>query len=100
MVPILTFGMVLHKKTTHIMFIVTVGTLINFVLNLALIPKFGMMGAAVNSIITYLIINFLSYKISQKYFYISFDKLRLLKILIIFLIISILSNLYPFANLN
>jgi O-antigen/teichoic acid export membrane protein len=92
------FGMYLLKKTKYISYIVGIGAVVNIILNSAVIPRYGMMGAAFASFVSYMLINFLSYRLSQRFYYIPFDKLRLAKICFIFVIVSLFSSIFQFSN--
>ena len=95
---IFIFGLYFVKGTKLIPVIVLLGAVVNVSLNFIVIPKFGMFGAAYSAVLSYFIMAILSYKISQRVFYIPFDKIRLLKIMIIFVIFSILSQVNLFIN--
>ncbi|MFP3867795.1 MAG: polysaccharide biosynthesis C-terminal domain-containing protein [Desulfobacteraceae bacterium] len=97
MLLIFVFGLYLVKKTKIIALIVTIGAVVNIGLNILVIPKYGMLGAAFVSLFSFVVINLLFYIFSQKYYFIPFDKARLLTILFISIVTSCLS-LYQAPN--
>ncbi len=86
---ILSVGFNLKKKTKYVPFIVGTGALTNIGLNLLLIPNYGMMGAGVATVISYLLLPFGSYLVSQKYYPINYEWGRIIKIFIAALIVYI-----------
>lgn len=65
--------LILVKKTQILGKIWLGATLLNLGLNFTLIPRFGIMAAAINTLITYLIIFFLTWYYSFKYFQFEID---------------------------
>jgi O-antigen/teichoic acid export membrane protein len=95
---IFIFGLYFSKKTKHLSGIVCIGATVDIILNFILIPKYGMMGAAFSALIAYIIMNILSYKMSQRNYFIPFDKVRFFKIAIIFIIFTVPSVIFHFHN--
>jgi O-antigen/teichoic acid export membrane protein len=75
-------GFNLKKKTHYQALTVIVGAGINIILNFILIPPYGMMGAAFATLISYLFIFVTATKISLHFYPISYEKLRILKIIL------------------
>jgi O-antigen/teichoic acid export membrane protein len=98
-VLILSFGMVWVKRTGLVSYIMTAGAILNVALNLVLIPKLGIQGAAWASMIAAGGIAAASYRMSQRLYSIPFETGRLLKITIPFLILAPLAVLFKFPSL-
>ncbi len=92
MYTIFDLGINIAKKTHYMTFIVGFGAAINIVLNILLIPKYGMMGAAFASFFSFLVIMLITYYVSQKLYFIPFEKLRFYKIGGVFIAISLVST--------
>lgn len=73
-----SIGMYLTSKTTYIAIITIVSAAINIFLNYLFIPAYGIMGAAVNTLIAFLVLYFLSLKISNRHYKIGFETFRLI----------------------
>lgn len=76
-------GVNLKKKTQYQAIIVIAGAVINIILNFILIPPYGMMGAAFATLLSYLFIFVVTTKISLHFYSIMYEKLRILKIIIV-----------------
>jgi O-antigen/teichoic acid export membrane protein len=73
-------GIYLEKKTKYLPAVTGAGALVNVLANITLIPLFGMMGSAYASLIGYLVMAGLLYIFAQKYYTISYEFSRLLKL--------------------
>jgi O-antigen/teichoic acid export membrane protein len=73
-------GIWLEKKTKYLALIVGVGAAVNLGLNYLLIPSYGMMGAAVATVISYLLLPIGSYFVSKRYYPIKYEWGRVAKI--------------------
>jgi O-antigen/teichoic acid export membrane protein len=82
------WGLIIKKKTWIMGFIVVFSTVLNILLNILLIPRFNVIGAAAATIITNLIYWFSCYYYSQKVLFVPYE---LRKVLIIFIVGTILS---------
>ncbi len=65
---VLNIGLMIEKKTMLTSVAITAGAVLNIVLNVLLIPRFGMTGAAVATLVSYLTALALLYHFSQKYY--------------------------------
>jgi O-antigen/teichoic acid export membrane protein len=74
---ILNMGLILTKRTVMTGGVFVVGAVLNLVLNYLLIPGFGMMGAAVATLISYLVAAALLYVFAQKYYRIDYRLKRI-----------------------
>ena len=76
----LNIGFVLQKKTKYDSFIIGAGAALNLGLNYLLIPTYGMMGAAVATVISYSLLPVGAYFVSRRYYPIAYEWSRLGKI--------------------
>ena len=63
---ILDFGIYLNKKVYIYIYISISGIILNVILNFAIIPLFGIIGAAISTLLTYFFLILLIYRISNK----------------------------------
>ncbi|MFH0920080.1 MAG: oligosaccharide flippase family protein [Fibrobacterota bacterium] len=76
-------GIYAKEKTIYIPFITFVGAFLNVSVNFIAIPRFGIMGAALTTLLSYAAIAALLYPISMRLFYIRYEWGRILKITLI-----------------
>ncbi len=69
-IDITGFGMVLKEKSKPITIIMLITALINILLNFYFIPKYGYKGAALTTLLSYIIYFGLAYYYSQRHFYV------------------------------
>jgi len=86
-------GIYIEKKTAHLPYITGIGAITNVVANLLFIPRFGMFGAAWATLLAYATMAAAIYFVSQKYFPIKYELIRLAKIGFA-LIASLLLSMY------
>ncbi|MDQ3020890.1 MAG: oligosaccharide flippase family protein [Bacteroidota bacterium] len=86
-------GIYIEKKTKYLPIITGAGAIASIVFNFILIPKFSYMGAAMASLISYLIMMIGIYFVSQKYYPINYEYK---KIGIIFLTLGLITAIYYF----
>lgn len=79
---ILAAGFNLEKKTKYVPLIVGVAAAMNLGLNFLLIPSYGAMGAAIATLISYLMLPIGSYFVSRRFHPIKYEWSRLAKIFI------------------
>jgi O-antigen/teichoic acid export membrane protein len=77
---IVAVGINLENKTKYLAFIVGAGAAVNLGLNYLLIPSYGMMGAAVATVISNLLLPIGSYLVSKRYYPIKYEWGRVGKI--------------------
>jgi len=87
-------GIYIEKKTKYLPMITGAGAIANIVFNFILIPKFSYMGAAIATLISYLIMMLGIYFVSQKFYKINYEYK---KIGFIFLSLAIVTCLYFFC---
>lgn len=80
------FGFYINNKTYWYPVINAVAASVNVGLNVLFIPKFGAMGAAVVTAISFLICPFMAFVVSQRLYYIPYDLARILKLLLVVLV--------------
>jgi len=78
-----SFGFDLTRKTGYAPFIIGTGALVNLILNLILIPRFGMWGAAVATVVSYMLLPIIEYPIVRRLYPVPYDWWRLAKLFII-----------------
>jgi len=88
-------GIEVSQKTWHYTWLTIVTALLNISLNFYFIPKFGFVGAAFTTLVSFLVLWCMKYFVSQKYFKI---KYRFTFILIYFMIGLSISIIIPFSN--
>ena len=74
---VLNIGLMITKKTTLTSLAITAGAVLNIALNFLLIPRFGMTGAAVATLVSYLTAFALLYLFSQKHYPIDYKLARM-----------------------
>lgn len=93
-----SLGMYLTGNTKSVAYINLLAAALNIVLNFILIPQMGMMGAAINTLIAFIVLVALTYIISNKYYKIEYEIGKIL------LIITIATLIYfvciPLNKLN
>ena len=79
-------GLALKSKTHYIAIISLIGMLINFIFNVALIQIYGLIGAAIATLATAILICILNIAINQKYYFVVYGYGRIFLGLTVFLI--------------
>ncbi|MCJ7444920.1 MAG: polysaccharide biosynthesis C-terminal domain-containing protein [Methanotrichaceae archaeon] len=80
----------LYKKTKVLMFVWILASIINLFLNFILIPEIGIIGAAIATLIAYLLVFLLNIYFSNKYFKFSVNYGPILKIILSSLVMSVI----------
>jgi len=88
-------GVYLEKKTKYLPFITGLAALINIVGNFALIPVFGMLGAAWTTVASYLSMAIALYLVSRKLYPVQYEFGRLLKLALVLAAVVAASRLWP-----
>jgi O-antigen/teichoic acid export membrane protein len=86
---LLGIGMTFARKTTYSALFYGIAAAINTVLNLLLIPRFGMLGAAIATVGGAFVLPILYYHAGQKYYALEYEWPAVSKNLLIFLAISV-----------
>lgn len=86
-----SLGMYLTGRTIYIAGITVISAALNIGLNFLLIPVYGIMGAAINTLVSFLFLYLLSLIISNHYYKISFENIKVISLLtvgtVLFLVI-------------
>ncbi|MCK4819091.1 polysaccharide biosynthesis C-terminal domain-containing protein, partial [bacterium] len=91
-------GLYLKRKTKYIAYN-TIGTaVLNIGLNFILIPKYKMIGAAVATIISFVVLYVATYFVANRFYKIPYENMKLLKMLMAAIILFFFSTLT--TNLN
>jgi len=93
-----SLGLYLERKTKYIAYNTIGAVVLNIGLNFLLIPKYKMIGAAVATIISFVVLYFATYFVANRFYKIHFENMKLLKMLILAIILFFFSTLT--ANLN
>lgn len=84
-------GLYVKKKTAYIAYTTIAGTLINIALNFWLVPKYGIMAAAWNTVIAFLILFVSSLVYANKYYKIDYEYIRVGALLLLGIVLYIAS---------
>jgi len=87
------------KKTKHVMSLTILTSVVNFISNILLIPKLGIMGAVYSSLFAFSFQFIIMYFFAQKKYFISYKWLSIVGILILYLLIYFLFDIFLFSNL-
>lgn len=82
-------GMLLTKNTKHIAWITIAAAVLNILLNLIFIPTFGIIAAAINTLISFLVFYVVTQIVSNNYYTIPFENSKLTLIIVVGVILSI-----------
>lgn len=86
---VVDMGIFLVDKTSYVIWILGAASLANIALNFLLIPPFGAMGAAIATLLSYLLLFLVAYGINQRVFPLRYEWGRILKILMVFLLLLV-----------
>jgi O-antigen/teichoic acid export membrane protein len=78
-----SFGFDLTKKTGYAPFMVGAAALVNLCLNLILIPRFGMLGAAIATVVSYMLLPIIEYPIVRRLYPVPYQWGRLCKLFLV-----------------
>ncbi|MFX0132862.1 MAG: lipopolysaccharide biosynthesis protein [Candidatus Hodarchaeota archaeon] len=93
-------GILLKNKTKILAYTTIFSAFLNIGLNFILIPKYGMLGAAIATLISFVVLYFMTYISAQRLFPISYDNLRLLKIFLLGIGLYFISTLTTNFNFS
>jgi O-antigen/teichoic acid export membrane protein len=82
-------GITLKRKTHFIPVIISLVALTTVISNFLLVPSLGMWGASTASLISAIVFALLTYKISQRIYYVNYELERLIKSILVFLFVYI-----------
>jgi O-antigen/teichoic acid export membrane protein len=90
---VLNIGMFLKEKTRYVAYATILAALVNIGLNFVLIPHFGMKGAAVATVIAFLLFDLVSYYFSNRFYPIPYEISKILKMIIVALVLFGISQI-------
>jgi len=76
-------GLYIEEKTKYFPIVTGSGALVNIVVNILLIPVFGIMGAALATLASYMVMAITLFLFSQKFYKIKYEYEKILKILLL-----------------
>jgi O-antigen/teichoic acid export membrane protein len=76
---ILSAGMFIEEKSSYIPFVTGIGAAINVGVNFLLIPVWGIIGAALATLVSYLVMAVAVYKITQRFYEINYENGKVIK---------------------
>lgn len=76
----LVAGIYIEKKTAHLPAITIAGAAVNVIANYLLIPRFGIMGAAVATLMSYFVMAFVLYFVVRQFYRVPYEVSRIIKI--------------------
>lgn len=91
-------GIGISKKSHYFIWINIIGATINFLLNIFLIPLFGIMGASIATLIGYMSVFMMHMSISQKFYYVPHKWKPIIYCSIISFAMSMMLNYFEFSN--
>jgi len=92
-------GVIIKKNVYSLPVVLFVGAALNVGLNFLLIPRYGIMGAASATLVSYMSIAILTYFFSQKSYYIVYEIKKMVKIIIFGIAIHLLSSFITTENI-
>jgi len=87
---VFTAGIYIEEKSIYVPLITGIGALVNVVVNLLLIPPLGIIGAALATLASYIVIAFGLYFVTQKFYKIEYENVKMISIFIIILLTGII----------
>jgi len=94
-----TAGVYIEEKNKYLPFITGAGALLNVVVNLFLIPRIGIMGAAIATLASYILMAGLIFVLAQKYYKVNYEYRKVFTIIGLILL-SAVSYYYLFYTEN
>lgn len=91
---IFSAGIYIEKKTYYLPITTITSAIINILFNFMLIPIFGIIGAALATLISYFSIALLNYIFSQKVYYIRYEYMRMFKVIIAVFILLLINYIF------
>ncbi|MBC8312925.1 MAG: polysaccharide biosynthesis C-terminal domain-containing protein [Candidatus Cloacimonetes bacterium] len=95
---VVNLGLYLKNKTKYVAYNTVFVLILNVILNFLFIPKYKMMGAAVATLISFIVLYFITYFTANRFYKIPYENMKILKMLILAGVLFFLSTLT--ANLN
>ena len=86
-------GLLVKKRTQVAALTVVVATVVNILLNFWLIPKWGLYGAALATVLAYFLLYILTYYFAQNSYKIPYENMKLVKVLLLALLLYFLPQM-------
>lgn len=93
-------GVYLEKKTKYLPYATGAGGLVNVLVNFLLIPKYGLMGAAYATLLSYIVMAVGIYFASQKFYYVKYEWNKIARLALAAGVVFILYALMDLAPLS
>jgi O-antigen/teichoic acid export membrane protein len=95
---LLSAEILLSRKTYYFTITTCVGAICNIILNTLLIPSYGMMGAAVATLVSFLLVASMRYVIGQSLNRICYEWYRVTKLIVIWLLMFVVLSYLPIES--
>jgi O-antigen/teichoic acid export membrane protein len=82
-------GIYLEEKTKYLPLITGIGAAVNIISNLLLVPQIGIMGGALSTLFSYVLMSIGIFIVSQRFYKIDYEYDIIIKVLVLILLISI-----------
>lgn len=86
---VFTAGIYIEEKSVYIPLVTGIGALVNVVVNLLLIPILGIIGAALATLLSYIVMALGLYIVTQKFYKIEYESVKMISIFAIILLTGI-----------
>jgi O-antigen/teichoic acid export membrane protein len=90
--PVMSLGPRIKKKTAPLAWIAVLTAIVNILLHLLLIPKYSILGAAIATMISFILLTTISHYVSRRYYHFPLDWRRMILILIAAVVTAIAGN--------
>ena len=94
-----TAGIYIEEKTKYLPAITGAGAIVNVVVNFTLIPIMGILGAALATLASYIVMSFGIFIVVQKYYKIEYEYFKIIRVLLL-LLISCGTYYYLYYNID
>ena len=93
-----TLGIQIRNKTYLTSIIMLIGGAVNIILNIVLIPSYGMYGAAIATVISYIVINLINMFFSNRLYKVKYDFVNLFKLYFITFLLCLTYYIFSLYN--
>lgn len=93
-------GIYMAKKTVYLPLITGAGAIVNVVVNIVLIPRFNIMGAAIATALSYGVMAVSMYSVSQKFYAVAYEWKKIFAILVATGVFYVLANMFALEPLR
>lgn len=87
-----TAGIFIREQTKRLPVITLTGATITVIFNLVLVPRYGMLGAAITTVTSYMVMGFMIYYFSQKIYHVPYQMGRAILMILVAVSLVILGN--------